>query len=362
MKKLLFSICLLLLSSILLIGCSDECTEHVDADGNGACDVCNTALQAHEEEEEDSIKFIKDGIPSFQIVISSEIISADVRYQINLLSVDVGYFTDSDVMVTDESGDEIKNEIIFGTVTTRGDEYAFDGHDWGEEGWAIKVIGSKIVVVGGSDGAMLNAIAALNKNVFGLTAETQSLDDVTVTEDMAQEWTPHKYTVTSVYVGETDVRNMVISYINGIKYSQDAAITLQRLFYQNTGIYLDIVRHDRVTTKAIAVTVIDSLSEGTTEEGCHFYVEDGNLVLLTEFPDKLDAKVTEFFNEYILSSATDTVTIDEDLDVKYDVRNIYYSEFGAVGDGIADDFAALRNAHDYANRFGHTVHVDPGAT
>ena len=37
------------------------------------------------------------------------------------------------------------------------------------------------------------------------------------------------------------------------------------------------------------------------------------------------------------------------------LRDIFYSDFGAVGDGASDDYAAINSAHEYANKYGHTV-------
>ncbi len=39
---------------------------------------------------------------------------------------------------------------------------------------------------------------------------------------------------------------------------------------------------------------------------------------------------------------------------------VFYSDFGAVGDGVTDDFAALRAAHDYANEHRLPVFADAG--
>lgn len=39
-----------------------------------------------------------------------------------------------------------------------------------------------------------------------------------------------------------------------------------------------------------------------------------------------------------------------------------YSDFGAVGDGVANDFAALKATHDYANKHGLPVEGQPGKT
>ena len=41
---------------------------------------------------------------------------------------------------------------------------------------------------------------------------------------------------------------------------------------------------------------------------------------------------------------------------------VTYEEFGAIGDGVADDFAAIKKAHDYANENSLTVKATPGKT
>ena len=41
---------------------------------------------------------------------------------------------------------------------------------------------------------------------------------------------------------------------------------------------------------------------------------------------------------------------------------VYYSEFGAKGDGVTDDFAAIIKCHEYANEHGCKVMADNGAT
>ncbi len=43
-----------------------------------------------------------------------------------------------------------------------------------------------------------------------------------------------------------------------------------------------------------------------------------------------------------------------------EITKVLYSDFGAVGDGVADDFAALRAAHEYANEHGSPVFAEPG--
>ena len=48
--------------------------------------------------------------------------------------------------------------------------------------------------------------------------------------------------------------------------------------------------------------------------------------------------------------------------VTRNVRDIYYEDFGAVGDGVTNDFLAIQAAHAHANQCGHTVNGTAGAT
>ena len=45
-----------------------------------------------------------------------------------------------------------------------------------------------------------------------------------------------------------------------------------------------------------------------------------------------------------------------------DKKYVTYEEFGAVGDGVTDDYAAICKAHDYANEAGLPVKANDNAT
>ena len=50
------------------------------------------------------------------------------------------------------------------------------------------------------------------------------------------------------------------------------------------------------------------------------------------------------------------------IDIKNGRGFVTYEQFGAVGDGVTDDLAAIRAAHKFANEHGHDVHATSGRT
>ena len=53
---------------------------------------------------------------------------------------------------------------------------------------------------------------------------------------------------------------------------------------------------------------------------------------------------------------------DKELALAVDRGYVTYEDFGAVGDGVTDDFAAILRTHEYANENGLTVKGTPGKT
>ncbi|MDR2038958.1 MAG: hypothetical protein LBQ60_13630 [Bacteroidales bacterium] len=62
-----------------------------------------------------------------------------------------------------------------------------------------------------------------------------------------------------------------------------------------------------------------------------------------------------------IAPASDVITTDG-MSLSFRSKVLYYSEFGAVGDGVADDFDAIIKTHAHANEAGLKVCADAGAT
>ena len=96
--------------------------------------------------------------------------------------------------------------------------------------------------------------------------------------------------------------------------------------------------------------VIKHIEKVMGEESFRVFVKGSQLVIECAFDNMLVKAVEEFLSN-----------VDGDLTgevFKKDISVVYYDDFGAVGDGVADDFKAVYETHKFANECGQTVKAD----
>ena len=145
---------------------NEPCETCVDADGNGKCDKCKKDMP--KDTAEDVLLFDEDGQPLFQIVISDELPSS-IRQAVNTnikTYLSREFDVDINVIVEGASNDEeMETEILVGRVKNRGEEYRFDGHSLGLEGYTVRPVGTKLIIGGGSN-EMINEAISLFTDEF----------------------------------------------------------------------------------------------------------------------------------------------------------------------------------------------------
>ncbi len=369
-KALLFLVCTLLFvfSTMALIGCNEECTEHYDADENGACDNCGAVLQAPEDEKENeetnSLQLIKNGVPQFQFVKGD--MGDQAAEALRKLSVRIGNRIDSGMIeiAEDDESTAQECEILIGSVSSRGEEYALDEHDLGYNGYMVKIIGNKILVQGGSESALILALSKLETKFFGLSDHIQQdIDDVAVTEDMNIYKPQSLFAIKSFLISGNEFSSYVITTNGEHETLDQAAELIQEQFYICTGIWLDTVAPDSLDESQRALRLIFSEHDSSAANGFSVDVdESGDLLIRTCSLYKLYETTSELIEAIMEKAVNGSIELREGHLYDKDVCNIYYSDFGAKGDGFTDDFAAIKAAHEFANEWGHAVHADPNAT
>jgi len=176
-------------------------------------------------------------------------------------------------------------------------------------------------------GTALRAYRPLNKDDYQISEITlfgENIEDYTIAADIDN---PTEY-----YVAEE----------------------IQALIYTKSGYWLAIVPSSEATN-----SIVVTLRAKTGADGFSVIFEEGRIELICEYEALMHENALTFFRQKLATIGS--VNFDESDNFTKNIRDIYYKDFGAVGDGVADDSEAIRAAHEYANKIGHTVCADPDA-
>ncbi len=364
----ILAILLILTLGVSLVACGggdDPCTEHVDQDSDGKCDKCDATVEPDEGGDATptgSIELIKNGSATFTVVSTQETSNDLGKTLTNFVKTINDCIDGTTAKTVLEQTEASGTEIIVGPVTTRGDKYTeavADPYAYGYEGWSVQIVDGNILVLAGSASAYKDALGYLEETVFGISDETMSVTNVTMTAEQAKTEVQTEFDMEVSIAG-----NPLSEYVFAINPGDSNAIAainrVRNQIFRKTGVYLKTVTSNKLPDgqKAIWIEAVELNGEKTTADGARVYVEGGDLRIETEFPDKLEDFAYDFLASEIADSKKSTVSLKEGLLKTQNVRDIYYADFGAKGDGVTDDFFAIKACHDYANLWGHNVHAD----
>lgn len=356
LKRLLI-ILLALIVTLCFFACKEDAPcEHVDENRDGICDECEETVEI--EPSGDELLLIEEGEFQFQFVLGSDI-SVNVRKAVNDLAKMLSESFDIEVgVVNDESGNEIDCEVLLGTVTSRGEDYEYNKYTLGEEGYTVTVIDTKVIVAGGSGASLKTAYDYFVEDILGITEETEEIGTVVFNPDDYLLEIQDNYKITSVKIGQNDIAGYTIARVGTTQDHADAATTLQNFLYTKAGYYLPIVPLDEAGDKSIIIRAVNKGQAGS--KGFRVVVSGTQLIIECAHNNMF----AEAFEEYY--GAKLAYTRDEQLVLgaytpEIDITAVYYSDFGAKGDGKTNDYQAIKDAHDFANEGGQSVYGEAGA-
>jgi len=307
--------------------------------------------------------FAAGGVTQYSVVRGDMCTPGETAAAVRVSQYIRGCGLDISIMTDWKDNPVSEYEIVVGT-TNRADEggRGLDAHSVGEEGYYVYVSGSRIYIGGGSDEAIMQGAEAFLSRFFGYTGDAEKcspVTDVAIPGDYA-EIVSQQYVLKDVSVGGKSLRDFAIRVLN--RENTEAAETaeeLQSTLYKECGIWMPILKADENWDGPAVIFSPDAPSV----KGCaELIAEGGNLVFRSDLAGGFDGCFRRFFNEKI-SGAEGTVTLDAGYRYEMKVGSvILYSDFGAVGDGVTDDFAAIRAAHTFANANGLPVKADKGKT
>ena len=354
MKRLLtLLLCLALLASFTLLFASCTAPDNGGSTDNGGSNGEGDGGDTGTDDGT-TLALTKGGEAKFTLVFSPAA-SKTLKDGVNAFQK---YFTDAGITVSKVGSNEVKKiqdcEILIGSDIEGRDDYVIDPHTVGTEGYAIRVKGSKITVNGGCDRTTVTALLELAK-LLKLGEEGTDISNLSI-ERTASVTVKQDYPVKNITVGGVNIDYHVIAIDKTHQGSVTVANELQKNVYNMSGFWLPIVGYDEIAGDAICISVVENAGAGGFRayvEGSYMYVECALEALMVEAGLPFVAECFPEGNESDLH-------FDYDFSYTDDILTVSYADYGAVGDGVTDDYDAIFDTHRRANATGQTVVAEMG--
>ena len=315
----------------------------------------------------DVLTLIYKGKVNFQIVKTTGIGGSEAVKKVTDLTAKLRELglTVSDAVADNDAAAVKDCEIVIGAgAKNRGDDCNVDVHELGAEGYVVKVVGQRIVIAGGSDEKLCEAVDKFVSTILGVTDTTTSLKDATVsvkTDKVIKEDT--YYDVADIRVGskQTSLKKYYLSYDAQDTTVGTMANKIRNAVYAASGIWIPLEHEAEAGTEIksrVIVRVVADAGEGAFRA---LVDDDDNLVVECSFVSGFEKGVDAFVTKYLVGKSGVVRFYEEEM-YNYPVNVVRYTDFGAVGDGRTDDSLAILATHEYANANGMKVVEDAGLT
>ncbi len=138
------------------------------------------------------------------------------------------------------------------------------------------------------------------------------------------------------------------------------ALSLQSAINGRIGYQPELIGLEGIDSNDKVIIVRQVAKAETHEDGYKCFVENGNLIIECAYITKFEEAVSGIISQISDTDIAFNFKADEERTVE--VSKVYYSDFGVVGDGVTDDFLAMKATHKEANKHGQTVVGEAGKT
>ncbi len=253
------------------------------------------------------------------------------------------------------SEDRNEPEILIGSGLYAFQEHYIDPHSLGDDGYAIRVVGEKIIIAGGSTESLVRAIKLFQTSVLKLTDPATDIENLAI-ERSTDIYVRQSYPIKSIKINENDLAgyDIVCDTLNeDQKYCADK---LHTVLYDNAGYWLDVKRSS--TRPSIRIKISDYAGE----DGFRVYVDGTDLIVECAYETLLTTAFDTFLEDHFTTPDESYILFAEGETYSVMISTVFYSDYGAVGDGVTDDFEAIKEAHTAANLHGQRVVAESGKT
>ena len=313
--------------------------EHEDENFDGKCDSCKADM-------ENALMLIRGRKTPFSFVLGSGL-DGNARLGIDSLAEELKRLGINVKTVSDTEAAPTEYEILFGNISGREENYTLNPYSYGINGYAVRIIGNKIAVVGGSSESLYKAINLLRTEFFGIDETTARLTDRCVYPEQNISVIQNDYKVNKITLCGEDISGYTIAVDKKDSAASSAAISIRELFYEKCGYWLPIVDVSEAG-KSIIFSVVEYAGEG----GFSAMFSEGKITFLSEYSTSIKREPYSYFSKTIEDGSGTLAFTAENSFVK-NVHEVSYKDFGAVGDGVTNDAEAILEAHKYAYEGGH---------
>ena len=259
-----------------------------------------------------------------------------------------------------------EREIIIGAdALNRGEDCCITEAYLGADGQAVKIVGKKIIIAGGTPELTAKAFDVYVKTEMKISSKTKTLETLAVASDYSYEKLT-EYAIESIKLGDTDLSDYTLVYdlagLTALNYNDIKIKSFASDIFEKSGIVIKEGKLDSLASydHALVIRYTDTYVGDRRNKdhelekvgGFHAYVDGNNYIIECCYANIFEDKYEDFLTSSFLMKKG-KVSAPEDYTAE--ANAVYYEDFGAKGNGNADDFEAMYAAHIFANKCGQTV-------